>query len=105
MSLSQADQDAVDRVVELLRPARRLLFITGAGLSADSGLPTYRSVGGLYDAGRTTQRRDEQPVPLHRRAGAAGQAVGNSDGGDQPGVDGRDVQGRCQDRRRRGGGA
>jgi NAD-dependent deacetylase len=27
---------------------RRLLFITGAGLSAESGLPTYRGVGGLY---------------------------------------------------------
>jgi NAD-dependent deacetylase len=27
---------------------RRLLFITGAGLSAESGLPTYRGVSGLY---------------------------------------------------------
>ena len=27
---------------------KRLLFITGAGLSAESGLPTYRGVGGLY---------------------------------------------------------
>lgn len=33
---------------ELCR-ARRVLVITGAGLSADSGLPTYRGVGGLYD--------------------------------------------------------
>lgn len=32
-----------------LRSARRLLFITGAGISADSGLPTYRGVGGLYN--------------------------------------------------------
>jgi NAD-dependent deacetylase len=54
MALSQADLGVIDRVVELLRPARRLLFITGAGLSADSGLPTYRGVGGLYEAGRTT---------------------------------------------------
>jgi NAD-dependent deacetylase len=54
MSLSQADIRVIDRVVELLRPARRLLFITGAGLSADSGLPTYRGVGGLYAGGRTT---------------------------------------------------
>ncbi len=54
MPLSQADLRVIDRVVELLRPARRLLFITGAGLSADSGLPTYRGVGGLYAAGRTT---------------------------------------------------
>jgi NAD-dependent deacetylase len=35
--------------------ARRLgenpsvLFVTGAGVSADSGLPTYRGVGGLYE--------------------------------------------------------
>jgi NAD-dependent deacetylase len=54
MPLSPADQRAIDRVVELLRPARRLLFITGAGLSADSGLPTYRGPTGLYEAGRTT---------------------------------------------------
>lgn len=33
----------------LLRNARRVLVITGAGMSADSGLPTYRGVGGLYD--------------------------------------------------------
>jgi NAD-dependent deacetylase len=26
-----------------------VLFITGAGMSADSGLPTYRGIGGLYD--------------------------------------------------------
>jgi NAD-dependent deacetylase len=54
MPLSQADHQVIDRVVELLRPARRVLFITGAGLSADSGLPTYRGVGGLYAAGRPT---------------------------------------------------
>jgi NAD-dependent deacetylase len=54
MPLSDADHDTIERVVELLRPARRLLFITGAGLSADSGLPTYRGVGGLYAGGRTT---------------------------------------------------
>jgi len=37
---------------ELAR-ARRVLVITGAGISADSGLPTYRGVGGLYDKGPT----------------------------------------------------
>jgi NAD-dependent deacetylase len=36
-------------VVNLLRDARSVLFITGAGLSADSGLPTYRGIGGLYN--------------------------------------------------------
>jgi NAD-dependent deacetylase len=37
-----------------LTPGDRLLFITGAGLSAESGLPTYRGVGGLYE-GRGTE--------------------------------------------------
>lgn len=37
------------RVAEALRQSERILVITGAGLSADSGLPTYRGVGGLYN--------------------------------------------------------
>lgn len=32
-----------------LQRAERILIITGAGLSADSGLPTYRGLGGLYN--------------------------------------------------------
>ncbi len=38
---------------ELVRSAEAILFITGAGISADSGLPTYRGIGGLYE-GRDT---------------------------------------------------
>ena len=37
-----------------LKAARRILFITGAGVSAGSGLPTYRGVGGLYNDGATS---------------------------------------------------
>jgi NAD-dependent deacetylase len=51
MALSAADDRAIDAVIGRLRPGQRLLFITGAGLSADSGLPTYRGIGGLYDQG------------------------------------------------------
>jgi NAD-dependent deacetylase len=36
-------------VARLLDRADRVLFITGAGISADSGLPTYRGIGGLYN--------------------------------------------------------
>lgn len=43
----------LDAVAEHLRHARSALFITGAGISADSGLPTYRGVGGLYDSEAT----------------------------------------------------
>lgn len=38
------------RVGELMSRAERILFITGAGFSVDSGLPTYRGIGGLYEA-------------------------------------------------------
>lgn len=55
MALTAADERMIDEVRSLLRPEQRLLFITGAGLSADSGLPTYRGTGGLYDAGRPTR--------------------------------------------------
>jgi NAD-dependent deacetylase len=55
MILTPADSRLIDHIVGLLRPDRRLLFITGAGLSADSGLPTYRGVGGLYGDNRLTR--------------------------------------------------
>jgi NAD-dependent deacetylase len=35
----------------LLQEAERILVLTGAGISAESGLPTYRGVGGLYTQG------------------------------------------------------
>ncbi len=50
---------ALDRAAELLICARRVLVITGAGLSADSGLPTYRGIGGLYEEAAT-----EEGVPI-----------------------------------------
>jgi NAD-dependent deacetylase len=53
--------DRIDRVVELLRQSRSVLFITGAGLSADSGLPTYRGTGGLY-----ADRDPEENVPIEK---------------------------------------
>ena len=43
------DPTIVARIATAMQPARRLLFITGAGISADSGLPTYRGIGGLYN--------------------------------------------------------
>ncbi len=46
---------AIEALARDLRAAQRVLVITGAGMSADSGLPTYRGVGGLYDAGPTPE--------------------------------------------------
>jgi NAD-dependent deacetylase len=45
----------IDDVAPLLDRARSLLFITGAGLSAESGLPTYRGIGGLYEGRHTPE--------------------------------------------------
>jgi len=50
---------STERAAELLRRAQNVLFITGAGISADSGLPTYRGVGGLYE-GRAT----DEGIPI-----------------------------------------
>lgn len=47
------DTSAVERAARDLDRARSILFVTGAGISADSGLPTYRGVAGLYDRGDT----------------------------------------------------
>ncbi len=45
----------VEQLAEMLTAARSVLFITGAGVSADSGLPTYRGVGGLYESETTDE--------------------------------------------------
>ena len=55
MAAPPPDPAAVAAAARILREARSVLFVTGAGISADSGLPTYRGVGGLYDAGETEE--------------------------------------------------
>ena len=56
---SAVDPAAIDQLAAALHPDASALFITGAGVSADSGLPTYRGVGGLYDDQDT-----EEGVPI-----------------------------------------
>lgn len=46
---------AIETIACRLGAAESVLFITGAGISADSGLPTYRGVGGLYDGQATAE--------------------------------------------------
>lgn len=45
----------ITKIARLISEADSILFITGAGISADSGLPTYRGLGGLYDAKATEE--------------------------------------------------
>lgn len=53
------DPEDIDRIASLLTRATSVLFITGAGLSADSGLPTYRGIGGLY-----SDRETDDGMPI-----------------------------------------
>ena len=41
-----------DRLVEALRRATRVSALTGAGISAESGIPTFRGAGGLWEGHR-----------------------------------------------------
>ncbi|HBM16950.1 MAG TPA: NAD-dependent protein deacylase [Lentisphaeria bacterium] len=45
----------IKTAADLISKAKSILFITGAGISADSGLPTYRGLGGLYDGKLTDE--------------------------------------------------
>jgi NAD-dependent deacetylase len=94
-SLDTDDLDeALNRAAELLRPARRVAVLTGAGVSAESGVATFRGPAGLWEGHRVedvatpggfasdpamvwrfyNQRRarlrDVQPNPGHRALAA-----------------------------------
>ncbi len=43
-----AEAQSVARAAAALREARRVVAITGAGVSAESGVPTFRGAGGLW---------------------------------------------------------
>jgi NAD-dependent deacetylase len=55
------NDEAIARIAQTLARSRSILFITGAGISADSGLPTYRGIGGLYNVNTT-----EDGMPIER---------------------------------------
>lgn len=39
---------SIDRVVELIREARNVLILTGAGVSTSCGIPDFRGENGIY---------------------------------------------------------
>ncbi len=49
------NQDDVGRAVAALRSARRVVAFTGAGVSAESGLATFRGAGGLWEGHRVEE--------------------------------------------------
>jgi NAD-dependent SIR2 family protein deacetylase len=43
------DETALDLAADHLRSARRLVVLTGSGVSAESGIPTFRDEGGFWE--------------------------------------------------------
>ena len=42
------DNSAIERLIELLYAGRRGVVVTGAGISTESGIPDFRSPGGIW---------------------------------------------------------
>ena len=59
MPQATLEKEKIAKIVDLLKRSSSVLFITGAGISADSGLPTYRGKGGIYNNETT-----EEGIPV-----------------------------------------
>ena len=46
--IGQDAEDRIGQVAEMIREARRIVVFTGAGVSTESGIPDFRSPGGLW---------------------------------------------------------
>ncbi|WP_130836237.1 NAD-dependent protein deacylase [Lachnoclostridium sp. Marseille-P6806] len=46
--MENRQEEKLDRLAELVRGSRNIIFFGGAGVSTESGLPDFRSVDGLY---------------------------------------------------------
>ena len=51
--------EALERLVDFVRSRRRLLVVTGAGVSTESGIPDYRGENGAYAKGHVPMRHQE----------------------------------------------
>lgn len=49
---TNADEELLEQAASILRAARRVAVLTGAGISAESGLATFRGAGGLWEGHR-----------------------------------------------------
>ncbi len=61
---AEVDDAQMDEAWRLLGSARRILVLTGAGVSAESGVPTFRGPGGLW----RTHKPEELATPHAFRA-------------------------------------
>ena len=48
MAISDDDRRAFDEAAQMLARSRHAIALVGAGMSAESGIPTFRGPGGLW---------------------------------------------------------
>ena len=58
MATYEAQDTDVGRLASLLAGARRVVAFTGAGISTESGIPDFRSPGGVWDRNQPIEFRD-----------------------------------------------
>jgi NAD-dependent deacetylase len=61
---AEGSDGALQRAAEFVRQAQRIAVLTGAGISAESGLATFRGAGGLWEGERVEEVAT--PAAFHR---------------------------------------
>jgi len=67
LSSAHLDSDIAE-LADLLRGARRAVVFTGAGISTESGIPDFRSPGGIWTRMMPVQFQDYIAAPRTRGA-------------------------------------
>ncbi len=60
-------QDQLQDAAELIQPARRIVVLTGAGISTESGIPDFRSPGSIWQQQPPVSYQDFLNKPQARR--------------------------------------
>jgi NAD-dependent deacetylase len=64
--LDETARRAVDALIALAKPARRIVAFTGAGISTESGIPDYRGPGGVWERNAPPTLDDFRANPATR---------------------------------------
>src|SRR5262249_53422313 len=66
-AMPECEQGGVGALTDLLRGARRAVVFTGAGISTESGIPDFRSPGGIWSKMQPVMFEDYLAKPEARR--------------------------------------
>ena len=64
--MSTADEN-LTKAADMLRSAQRVAVLTGAGISAGSGLATFRGAGGMWEGQRVEDVATPQNAGVYAR--------------------------------------